>query len=216
MRKIRDNIKVNNSPQDDLINQIIDIEWDMFDQVNNQGQRADCQDDEWTFYVMRYSQFSMYTFGELSLYMNDLMAARNENRNMIAEKYAYMMEYTDKAYFDAYLKPRIPAVSERKKELACAIADLLVECHMEFSLVYPSLSDAGRPEAGTDGSMVSMQIYSIGEFETCSEMTLEALYKNFRKRAEHGENLARTILSKTVELYGYESLEEAEIKMRRK
>ena len=75
MRKIRYNIRINSSPQDDLINQIIDIEWDMFGRVNNQGERASCQDDEWTFYVMRYSQFSIYTFGELSQYLNDLMVA---------------------------------------------------------------------------------------------------------------------------------------------
>lgn len=213
MRKIRDNIRINSSPQDDLINQIIDIEWDMFGRVNNQGERASCQDDEWTFYVMRYSQFSIYTFGELSQYMNDLMVALKEGRNMLAEKYAYMMEYTDKAYFDAYLKDKLPPVSARKDELALKISDLLVECHIEFALVYPHISAAGRPEKGTEDPMVSLHIYSIGEFKTYSEQTLEAVYRNFKKRAEHGENLARLILSKTVELYGYGSLEEAEIRM---
>ncbi|MCB6367326.1 DUF4125 family protein, partial [Intestinibacillus massiliensis] len=55
---MREEIKRKNGQKDDLINSIIEAEWKMFDQVQNQGGRAGCQDDEWTFYAMRYSLHS--------------------------------------------------------------------------------------------------------------------------------------------------------------
>ena len=47
-----ENVKRTETPKDTLINAVIEMEWQMFDRVNNQGGRADCQDDAWTFYVM--------------------------------------------------------------------------------------------------------------------------------------------------------------------
>ncbi len=55
MRFINDKFKRRDGHKDELINRIIDMEWSMFDQVVNMGGRAPCQDDEWTFYVMRAS-----------------------------------------------------------------------------------------------------------------------------------------------------------------
>lgn len=46
--------------KDELIQQIIAIEWPMFQTVHNWRERADCQDDEHTFTIMRLSQFSAW------------------------------------------------------------------------------------------------------------------------------------------------------------
>ena len=44
--------KVRITDKDELINRIIDAEWAMFDEVDNIGGRAGCQDDGRTFYIM--------------------------------------------------------------------------------------------------------------------------------------------------------------------
>ena len=71
MRYINDAMKKNDTPKDGLINRIIELEWDMFDKVTNTGGRAACQDDEWTFYVMRFSQFSALSEAMLQSYKQD-------------------------------------------------------------------------------------------------------------------------------------------------
>ena len=43
--------------KEDLIEKIIAEEWKQFDQVNNEGGRASCQDNWPTFHIMRKSQF---------------------------------------------------------------------------------------------------------------------------------------------------------------
>ena len=127
MRYINDAMKKNDTPKDGLINRIIELEWDMFDKVTNTGGRAACQDDEWTFYVMRFSQFSALSEAMLQSYEQDLLQAQREGRNMVTEKYGYMMEYTDPAYFDKQLKPALPQVSPAKEELVDRIANLLLK-----------------------------------------------------------------------------------------
>ena len=89
---MREEIKRKNNPKDELINRIIEAEWSMFDEVNNEGGRAACQDDEWTFYAMRYSQHNAFSVEMLESYEQDIMDAVQEGRNLLTEKYAYMME----------------------------------------------------------------------------------------------------------------------------
>lgn len=86
-----ENVKRTETPKDTLINAVIEMEWQMFDRVNNQGGRADCQDDAWTFYVMRYSQFSAWPLQLISSYRQDVEDAAKQGRNLLTEKYAYMM-----------------------------------------------------------------------------------------------------------------------------
>ena len=45
----------------DMIAEIMEIEWDMFQHVQNIGGRASCQDDWETFEIMRLSQYENWT-----------------------------------------------------------------------------------------------------------------------------------------------------------
>ena len=79
-----------------IINQIVDIEWVMFDKVNNIGGRASCQDEKQTFYIMRSSQLGAWNEALLGSYLEDLQQAKAEGRNPLSEKYGYMMEVIPK------------------------------------------------------------------------------------------------------------------------
>ena len=67
--------KVRETDKDELINRIIDAEWAMFDEVDNIGGRAGCQDDGRTFYIMRYSNHCCLSERTLVSYYDDLTDA---------------------------------------------------------------------------------------------------------------------------------------------
>ena len=213
---MREEIKRKNGQKDDLINKIIEAEWTMFDQVQNQGGRAGCQDDEWTFYAMRYSLHNAFSMDTLDSYLQDLKDAAREGRNLLTEKYAYMMEFTDPAYFDRRLKAHLPPISPEKADLVDRIANLLIRYEQEFEAVYPVFARAGRPLTGNDGSDVSFHVYTIGELKTYSKRTLLYYLQDVRSACERKENISFLIHKTTAEFYGYSSLEEAEASLRSK
>ena len=80
--------------KDELIQQILALEWPMFQQVRNRHGRAACQDDERTFTIMRLSQFAAWDEATLTSYYQDLLATKKDGRNIMTEKYGYMMAWT--------------------------------------------------------------------------------------------------------------------------
>ena len=72
------------------IETIIRTEWDMFQQTDNIGGRASCQDDPETFYIMRASQYENWTDSMLSCWTSFLEKSKNEGRNLVTEKYGRM------------------------------------------------------------------------------------------------------------------------------
>ena len=210
---MRDDIRRTATPKDNLINEIIDIEWNMFDKVNNIGGRAGCQDDGWTFYVNRYSQFAIYNVDVLTMYRADLAEAQRQGRNLITEKYAYMMEFTDKANYDANLKAYMPVPSAEKLDLVEKILRILVTKEAEFAQEYPGISGNSRPLTGTNKMDVSFMIYTIGELKTYSERTLAAMYAALTEMIAKGISPSYMIHKNTVEFYGYDDIEDAENKI---
>ena len=207
---MREEIKRKNNPKDELINRIIEAEWSMFDEVNNEGGRAACQDDEWTFYAMRYSQHNAFSVEMLESYEQDIMDAVQEGRNLLTEKYAYMMEYTDPAYFEKNLRKHLPQVSAGKEEIVARAANLSIKFKQDFEKKYPAFAKAGRPLTGTDGTDVSLHVYALGELKTYSVRTLELYIRDMRESETNGENIAFRIHRSTALFYGYDSLDEAE------
>ena len=207
---MREEIKRKNNPKDELINRIIEAEWSMFDEVNNECGRAACQDDEWTFYAMRYSQHNAFSVEMLESYEQDIMDAVQEGRNLLTEKYAYMMEYTDPAYFEKNLRKHLPQVSAGKEEIVARAANLSIKFQQDFEKKYPAFAKAGRPLTGTDGTDVSLHVYTLGELKTYSVRTLELYIRDMRESETNGENIAFRIHRSTALFYGYDSLDEAE------
>lgn len=198
--------------KDPLIAAIIGAEWQMFDKVQNEGGRAACQNDARTFAIMRYSQFAPLPQDVLESYRDDLAAAAREGRNLLAEKYAYMMEYTDPATFDRTLRDHLPAVSAYKQALCARIANRLIRDEQQFAARYPALHVQGRPTEGAQADDVSVHVYALGELKTYSERTLECYDAWLRAHPE--ENISVSVHRVMVQLYGYDSLEAAEARQK--
>ncbi len=198
-----------------IIERILRAEWEMLQTVGSLGGKVDCQDEWPTFHIMRYSYYSAWTNQMLRSYMKDLDEAFQENRNLVTEKYAYMMEYTDSEYYRSKLLPYLPKMDEETGALIHEIAEYLVGCDKEFAFKYPKLSRKGRPiEAERDsGAETSAETYAKGELRTYSKFTLQYFVDYIRTCRNEGVNFAFLVKDKMVKMYGYDSLEDAERKM---
>ena len=218
MRFINDKFKRRDGHKDELINRIIDMEWSMFDQVVNMGGRAPCQDDEWTFYVMRFSQFAAFDDATLQSYEQDLLEIQAAGRNIITEKYGYMMEYTDQVYFDREIKSALPQISSAKNAMVDCIVNKLMDFEKVFAERYPILGSRSRPLQGTKTGGVSFHIYTIGELKTYSLRTLELYYRHIAgiDPADELHNSSFVIHRIMTRFYGYGSMDDAEARILRK
>ncbi|OLR55140.1 hypothetical protein BHK98_03110 [Hornefia porci] len=198
-------VQRNGSGKDRLINEIIALEWDMFQRVENIGGRAGCQDDWNTFYIMRYSQDATWSEDTLRSYLNDLKRAEASGRNLLTEKYAYMMEFTDPEYYREHLQASLPALSEQKGRLIAEIVGLQLISHRKFAGQFPRIAGAGRP-VGEDRGETSVKSYSIGELKTYSEETLRLLLRDVKQNPDMVLDIQRSI----AEFYGYSGPEAAE------
>ncbi|MBE6046575.1 MAG: DUF4125 family protein [Clostridiales bacterium] len=194
-----------NTPKDAVVNDIVNREWEMFQKTQNIGGRAACQDQYDTFYANRYSQHSILQPDTLESYRNDLIAAGMIGRNLITEKYGYMMEFTDPDYYNANLRDRLPTLTETKAQLIAQIVSLQLVGYRQYATEYPALAKAGRPaeESNLD---TSIRDYSVGEYKTYSEGTLELVLRDVKRM----ENSVMEIQKTLVSFYGFNTLEEAE------
>lgn len=196
--------------KEELIKQIIEIEWPMFSSVNNEGGKAFCQTQPRTFEIMRKSQYLSWTDEILESYLRDLKRAVILKRNLCAEKYAFMMEMTDPV---AYQKicPLLPEVSRDVLQKIRKIVDHYIAGGELTAQKYPALCKKGRPLKSTHDSVnvVSVETYLFCELKTYSNYTVSLLYHHILDCSEQGINLAEMTLENTIREYEYESLDEA-------
>ena len=170
--------------RDELMSEIIKLEWDMFSHVSNVGGPASCQMRPDTFKIMRKSQAATWSDELLASYLEDLKAATREGRNIMTEKYARMMEST------------FPEVGWK--------AELFDR--------YPRLSGKGRPLRTSEDSTgeTSFETYLRGELKTYSARTITLLHELTLRQQQDGVNGAALNLLNQVQQYGYATLEQAE------
>ena len=65
-----------------LVDAVVTAEWEMFSNVQNVGGKASCQMDPKTFRIMRSSQMDNWDDELLGSYLEDLLNARLEGRNL--------------------------------------------------------------------------------------------------------------------------------------
>ena len=189
----------------DLTDEIIKIEFDMFDKVNNEGGRASCQDDFKTFEIMRGSQFDAWSQEMRESYLNDLKKALEDGRNLVMEKYAYMTGYSYMGEEDDIIE---------KETLLMKIMSRMHDKTIEMRQKYPNISKHSRPVAtNTQNGTVGVDQYLLCELMTYSVETLRRYNAYLEELEKDGKSLPLMTLENTMERYGFKDLDEAEAKM---
>lgn len=193
-----------------LVEQIIALEWPMFHQVNGED-RADCQENPAVFRAMRGAQFCAWSPQAAECYLADLKAAQAAGRNLVREKYIWMMERTDPAGFE-HFRSELPELTEEQNRLIAALWGHFLPQTERLRREFPAVALGGRPLLAQDGGEddTSLETYQIGEWKTYSEATLTALLELTEKLEEQGVDLVRLIQENSVAAMGYPTLEAAE------
>lgn len=197
--------------QMDLTDKVILEEWNQFDKVENDGGRADCQDNYETFYLMRKSQYMTWSKEMLESFYEDLVSAREKGWNLIMEKYARMMQSTNPLEY-ARLEKSLPVINDDRIRIQEEIIKIQVDWMEEFAKLYPKLAGNMRTiHTSSDTSFnTSYETYLRGELGSYSEKTMLLYASYIIGLLKTGRNLAIETMGNTAKLYGYDSLKEAE------
>jgi hypothetical protein len=193
------------------LQEIVDIEWDMFHNVQSMDGPVACQEDPKTFDIMRSSQLRSWSQEAAESYLGDLKRAQAQDRNLMTEKYARMMQYTAPCEFRR-IEPDVPRLDPEAEAIVERLSHLMVKWQEDVVAKYPHVGAQGRPLRSSDDNryVTSFETYNRGELSTYGVKTLELLEQHYLQMVAAGENPAELILKNTVERYGYKSVERAE------
>lgn len=194
---------------------LIKEEWENFHAVNNEGGKASCQNDPETFFIMRRSQFCCWDEELVESWHNDLVKAREKGRNLLSEKYAWMMQQT--APFDfGRISHLLTFPTIAAQQLMEEIIAIEVKWMEEYEKYYPFMAKGNRPiHSGSDSEYeTSFETYLRGELHTYSENTLKLYHKMVNSLYSKGESMSIRIMDAMVKAYGYKDLDHAEAQQR--
>lgn len=191
----------------DLIDKVINIEWEYFTNLNNTGGRASCQDNHEEFVITRKSQWENLSKEIVESYYNDLMEYKKIHRNPMFEKYAYMMQYT---HFDEYekIKAFLPPINTENEKIIDEIEKIVMNWEREFVKKYKSLANIVRGvDINDENSIASTNTYLRGEHSTYSIKT-NTLYLEYIKNLD--VNLVEKIYETIFKKKGFLNLDDAQ------
>ncbi|MCI8956255.1 MAG: DUF4125 family protein [Eubacterium sp.] len=197
--------------REDIIDEIVKLEYEAFDKVKNEGGRAECQNNWPFFYVMRKSQYLTWT-NEMLVCIRELwLENKTKGWNMIMEKYGRMMENTAPEEYKG-IEKKLPLKSAQTKAIVNQITEIQVEWMKDFAKVYPKLAGQARSiTSDTDAiDNASYETYLKGELLTYSDELLKMYAQFIVDLYREGKNLAKMTIENTARLQGYCSLDEAE------
>jgi hypothetical protein len=194
----------------ELIASIVQLEWRMFHGVQNVGGMAECQLDQQTFEIMRHSQAMSWSEAALASYEEDLQQAERCGRNLMAEKYGRMMEFTSPWEYQR-IKHLLTPIDPQAPPLIDAITDIILEWEVELLEKFPSILSRGRPIYSSEDTIygTSLETYLCGELATYSVQTLQLYLSHIQEEKSRGINGSAITLEQTVQQYGFKSLEDA-------
>ena len=196
---------------------IVAEEWRQFQQVNNEGGRASCQDNFPEFRRQRESQFRAWPEELRESYYQDLLEAAAAGRSLLTEKYAYMMRETAPERFAA-MEHLLPPIDAEKRGLVEEIVAAHLEWAEAFAAEFPLYAATGRPlkAAAAFPGETAIETYTRGELSTYSVRTLRLYADYIRVCRERGVNLAKTIRDNIARSLGLTGSAEAEEILARK
>lgn len=149
-------------------------------------------------------------------YTADLEAAEEVGRNLLTEKYAWMMEDTAPEEF-AQLRRFLPEPSLLQKEMLDEITQIQIAWMREYAEKYPRLAAGNRAIRAAEATPgeTSFETYLRGELHTYSEDTLLLYRDMIRSLKAQGVNMSLLIMEANVKAYGYQSLEDAEKRLKK-
>jgi hypothetical protein len=201
--------------KEEVIARIIAIEWKMFQDVPNIGGTAPCQEERQTFEIMRVSQAASWSETALESYLDDLVEAQKQDRNLMTEKYARMMKSTSPEEYTR-IEHMVPSMDPEVLPMIEKITAIILGWEEELFRKYPFLLRQGRPiRSSADTSFVtSLETYLKGELATYSLKTLKLYHEHLVKEQSESINGPEITLLQTIKQYGFHSLEEANEKLK--
>ncbi len=195
----------------ELAEKIAGLEFEAFDKVKNYGGRADCQDDWFTFSIMRKSQYYTWDKTMLLQYYYDFTREFEKGHNLIEEKYGRMMESTAPGEY-VRICAGFPAISHKKRQIIESVVGMQVAWMEAFAAEYPRLAGNARSIHTYEDHLynTSYETYLRGEISTYSDKMLELYGRYIVNYAKNGGNPAKDIMEHSVLMYGYEGLDAAE------
>ena len=183
----------------DLIEQILAIEWDMFSRVRS-ATPAPCQSAPDSFKTIRGSNYEMWSKEMLESYLDDLKIAQKKGRNLVTSKYARMDNLIPSLNTNPLINKIVEIETEWQKEIL-----------EKFPVTYDRLC-RGTSQA-QDGSNFS--VYLRCEIETYSNKTIELYYQHVKIACDNEENNAISALQRLVKKGGFNDLDHAEAFLKR-
>ena len=199
---------------DASVQELLDLEWRLFDAAPQAGQRSAQFEDREQFIITRSAQLAAWSPELLKSWREDLRSAQAEGRNPINEKYIYMLERVDPEQYAA-LKSDLPEASLEKLWLVDWICPAQVVWQEALQKKYPRITQNSRAihRSADNQDSVSFETFVRSELMTYSVCTLRLYARKVEKAQKAGENLCETILENTVRQLGFDSLETANSNM---
>lgn len=195
---------------DTSVQELLDLEWRLFDAAPQAGQRSARPEDRDQFRVARSAQLAVWSPELRESWRQDLLSAQAEGRNPINEKYIYMLEQVRPEQY-ASLKPALPAASMEKLWLVDWICQAQIVWQEALLQKYPRLTQNSRAVHRSEDSRegVSFETFMRGELMACSVNTLRLYARQVEHAQKAGQNLCEAILENAVRQLGFDSLETA-------
>ena len=165
-----------------------------------------------TFDVMRKSQFLIWDLPLLESYWQDLQEGKAQGRNLVMEKYAYMMESTAPKEYEA-IATGLPKISEEKQAMVEQIVAIQVGWREEFAEKYPHLSGQARIIHTSEDTLYDISFVDLSAGKNLRHILCrhwcsmeDVLWRLCRNKKIMTEEIMRY----TTAFYGYKTLEDAE------